>query len=498
MGCGLAPGMFMSERTTHRGLVVAAIMASMAMIAIEATIVSTAMPQIAAQLGQLNLYSWVFSSFLLTQTATTVIFGKLADIYGRKPMLLIGIAVFLVASVLTGFAWSMPSLIAFRLLQGIGAGAVQPVAMTVVADLFPGNQRGKVQGYLASVWALSAVLGPLIGSIIIHNLPWAWIFWINVPIGILAAAGFVFFLHEEKETRVVSLDILGAVLFAISVSALMIALTDSEGASTLATAIAVIIFVVSLAAFLWQEKRAEAPMVAPDLWLRRPIASANTAVFFASMAIMGLTTFLPMYVQTVLDRSPLVAGFALTMLLLGWPIGATVASRTFGRFGLRQIMIVGASLIPLGTILLVFLSQSSSPVVAGVGSLIMGLGMGLMNIGALILTQGSVGHTERGSATASNVFSRNLGSTLGAAVLGAVLTWGLGHTTGGQTVSPDQLRALLDGTGSIAGDAGAIRAALQHALHGTFITMFVIAMLIVPAALFVPRHQEQQAVPQKA
>jgi MFS family permease len=161
----------MSEKVSHRGLVVAAIMASMAMIAIEATIVSTAMPQIAAQLGQLNLYSWVFSAFLLSQTALTVVFGKLSDIYGRKPIVLAGIAVFLVASILCGFAWSMPSMIAFRLLQGIGAGAIQPVAMTVVADLFPGSQRGKVQGYLASVWALSAVVGPLLGSVIIHNLP---------------------------------------------------------------------------------------------------------------------------------------------------------------------------------------------------------------------------------------------------------------------------------------------------------------------------------------
>jgi MFS family permease len=218
----------MTGKTSHRGLVVVAIMASMAMIAIEATIVSTAMPQIAAQLGQINLYSWVFSSFLLTQTATTVVFGKLSDIYGRKPMLILGIGLFLFASVLAGFAWSMPSMIAFRLLQGIGAGAVQPVAMTVVADLFPGNQRGKVQGYLASVWALSAVVGPLLGSLIIHNLPWSWIFWINVPVGILAALGFLFFLHEEKRSRVVSIDVAGAVLFAISISALMIALTEME------------------------------------------------------------------------------------------------------------------------------------------------------------------------------------------------------------------------------------------------------------------------------
>ncbi|PKA45162.1 MFS transporter (plasmid) [Rhizobium sullae] len=477
----------MSEKTSHRGLVVVAIMASMAMIAIEATIVSTAMPQIAAQLGQINLYSWVFSSFLLTQTATTVVFGKLADIYGRKPMILLGIGLFLFASVLAGFAWSMPSMIAFRLLQGIGAGSIQPVAMTVVADLFPGNQRGKVQGYLASVWALSAVVGPLLGSLIIHNLPWAWVFWINVPVGLLAALGFILFLHEEKRSRIVSVDVLGATLFAISISSLMIALTEMENAVSGQTIAALVVAVVTLTAFIWQERRAEAPMVAPDLWLKRPIAFANLAVFFASMSIMGLTTFLPMYVQTVLNRSPLVAGFALTMLLLGWPCGATIASRQFGRFGLRPIMIAGSVCIPAGTCLLLLLTPSSSAVLAGAGSLVMGFGMGLLNICALILIQESVNWSERGSATASNVFSRNLGSTLGAAVLGAVLTYGLAHTASGQAITPEQLRALLNGTGAVVSSAEELRLALQHALHSTFLVMLVTAVLIVPACLLVPR-----------
>ena len=488
----------MTEKTSHRGLVVVAVMASMAMIAIEATIVSTAMPQIAAQLGQINLYSWVFSSFLLTQTATTVVFGKLADIYGRKPMILIGIAIFLLASILAGFAWSMPSMIAFRLLQGVGAGAIQPVAMTVVADLFPGNQRGRVQGYLASVWALSAVVGPLLGSLIIHNLPWSWVFWINVPVGIFASLAFLFFLHEEKRSRIVSIDVLGAALFAISISALMIALTEMESAVSGQALAALAVFMVTLVAFIWQERRAEAPMIAPGLWLKRPIAFANLSVFFASMSIMGLTTFLPMYVQTVLNRSPLVAGFALTMLLLGWPCGATIASRQFTRFGLRPIMIAGAVLIPVGTFLFVLLTPSSPVILAGAGSLIMGFGMGLLNIGALILTQESVNWSERGSATASNVFSRNLGSTLGAAVLGAVLTYGLAHATNGQPITPEQIRSLLNGTGATIGGIGEIRLALQHALHATFIAMLLIAALIVPASLMVPAATANETAPQEA
>ncbi|RYD24418.1 MAG: MFS transporter, partial [Lysobacteraceae bacterium] len=177
----------------RRGFVLAAVMAASFMIAIEATIVSTAMPQIAGQLGDLQYYAWVFSSFLLAQTATTVVFGKLADLYGRRSVLLVGIGIFLLGSVLCGFAWSMPSLIVFRLVQGLGAGAIQPVSITVIGDLYATHERGKVQGWLASVWGISSVIGPLAGGLIIQHLSWAWIFWINVPIGLAAAAGFYLF-----------------------------------------------------------------------------------------------------------------------------------------------------------------------------------------------------------------------------------------------------------------------------------------------------------------
>src|SRR5271166_6369938 len=188
----------MTALTTHRPLVLAAVMASNFMIAIEATIVSTAMPQIAAELGRLSLYSWVFAAFLLTQTATTVVFGKLSDLRGRKVVMLSGIAIFLFGSLLCGFAWSMPSLIVFRLAQGVGAGAVQPVAMTIVGDLYSVHERGKIQGWLASVWAISAVIGPLVGGLTIQYWTWAWIFWMNLPIGLLASAGFWFYLHEKR------------------------------------------------------------------------------------------------------------------------------------------------------------------------------------------------------------------------------------------------------------------------------------------------------------
>jgi len=461
-------------------------MAAMFMIAIEATIVSTAMPQIAGQLGDLHLYSWVFSSFLLTQTATTVVFGKLADLYGRKPVLLVGIAVFLVGTVLCGFAWSMPSLIVFRLVQGIGAGAIQPVCLTVVGDLYTVQERGKIQGYLASVWGISSVLGPLAGGLIIQQLSWAWVFWINLPIGLAATAGFMFFLHENVARARHSVDTTGAALFTVAVASLMVSLTEAGTSDHALALAAAAICVVSAALFVAQERRARDPMMDFSLWTRRPIATANLATLLSGMAVIGLTTFLPMYVQGVLGQSALVAGFALTMMVLGWPVGATLAAKNFSRFGLRATLLFGAALLPAGALPFLFLAPGASPVMAGLGSTVMGLGMGFLSTSAIVVIQDSVGWAERGSATASNIFSRNLGSTLGATLLGAVLNVSLAHRgTGAPIVHFDQIRQLLDHSRTGVGEA-AVRSALGQSLHLTFWAVFLIALSTLALATLVP------------
>jgi len=471
---------------SHRPWVITSVMASMAMTAFEATIVATAMPQIVSELGGLSLYSWVFSGYLLAQTAMTVVFGKLADLYGRKPMALIGVVVFLVSSLLAGFAWSMPSMIFFRLLQGVGAGAIQPVNLTIIADLYPGHERAKVQGYLASVWALSAVVGPMLGGLIIHNMSWAWVFWINIPVGLLAAYGFVVYLHEDKPQKHPSIDIAGAALFTLAVSALMIALTDVSGmaASTIWLAVgAAALFAVI---FVWQEKRAREPMISFELWGRRPIAVANGAAMLAGMALMGITSFLPMYVQGVLQRSPVAAGLALTMVMVGWPVGATLGARSLRRIGARPLTIAGGIGQLIGSVFFVILDPQSSPVIAGVGSLIMGFGMGLFSNATLIMVQSIVDPSQRGSATASNLFARNLGSTLGAAMFGAVLNYGLAHAEGTRAVTANDLQALLTAPGGLAGSANIAAQALHHSLHLTFIAQLVISIAIVGLTTLIP------------
>lgn len=484
---------------SHRPYIVAAVMTAQVMVAIEATIVSTVMPQIVADLSGLDLYSWVFSSFLLAQTTMTVVFGKLADVVGRRPMMLLGIAIFLVGSLLAGCASSMPWLIAFRLIQGIGAAAIQPLCVIIVTDYYPAAERGKVQGYLASVWATAAVLGPMLGGLIIHHLSWSWIFWINLPIGLAAAVIFVRYMRHDKPHRRPSIDVLGALLFTVAMASMMMVLSDGADMPSGWVWKLLAVCAASSAGFVWQERRVADPMVSFSLWGGRAIASTNTATLLAGMALLGLTTFLPMYAQGVLHQTPIVAGMVLTLIMLGWPCGSTVAARGFTRVGLRPVMIAGSIFIPLGALFMVFLQPASSPVQAGIGSLIMGFGMGLLSISSLILIPEIVDRSQQGSAMASNLFSRNLGSTLGAALFGAVLNYGLNNNSTGAAITSDQIKHALEFNDAASAKVSEI---LQHSLHLTFISVFVVSACILALVLLIPRattrHLSKDTLAEKA
>ena len=380
----------------------------------------------------------------------------------------------------------MPSLIAFRLVQGVGAGAIQPVGLTVVGDLYPVHERGRIQGYLASVWGVSSVLGPLAGGLIVQHLGWPWIFWINVPVGLAAAAGFLAFLQEDVARVSRRVDVAGAALFTVAVASLMVALTEVGAPHGEVGSAAACSSSRARSCSCSRNAGRSDPMLALGLWARRPIATANAATLLSGMVVIGLTAFLPVYVQGVMGRSALVAGFAATAMVLGWPIGATLAAKNFARFGLRPTLLFGAALLPAGALAFVALRPDSPPVAAGLGSAVMGFGMGFLSTSAIVIVQGSVGWAERGVATASNIFSRNLGSALGAAVLGSVLNLGLAHA-GAAAVGPDQVRRLLDqpGGAATAGDA-AVRAVLHQALHLTFWAVLLLTVLTLLLALLVP------------
>jgi MFS family permease len=473
------------RRISKRALVIAAVMAAMAMISLELTIVSIAMPQIVAQLGGLRLYSWVFSSYSLTQMAMTVVFGKLADVYGRKRIMLTGITLFSFGSLLAGFSWSMPAMIAFRLIQGAGAGAIMPIALTVVADHYPGAERGKIQGYIALIWAISALVGPMAGALILSLLSWAWLFWIIVPFGIAAAISFMVFLEDDHGHDVPSIDFIGAALFTTACTCLMIAATDASSMSAARVSLWVGGCVVCALLFVFQERRALVPIIALDLWRQRPIAAVNGTALVTGVGLMGLTTFVPMYVRGVLQQTPVIAGLALTTVMLGWPLGATFAARSFTKVGLRRMLIIGAALLPVGSGILALLTQKSSWLTTALGSATMGVGMGLVNVSSMLIIQGLVERTQRASVTASNLFSRNLGSTLGVTLLGAVFNFGIARHAGALVTSA-QLRHLLDAPRDFTFNDVATRVALQSALHLTFCGLFVICLFSALSASLVP------------
>jgi MFS family permease len=361
--------------------------------------------------------------------------------------------------------------------------------MTVVGDLYPAQERGKVQGWLASVWGVSSVVGPLAGGLIVQHVSWAWIFWINVPVGLAAAAGFFLFLRERVGQRERSTDVAGAALFTVTVAAFMLFLTETSSGGAALPIAAVAVCLLCGAWFVRQERRADDPMIDLALWSRRIMATTNAATLFSGIVMIGLTTFLPMYVQVVMGRSPLVAGFMLTAMVLGWPIAATFGARQFPRYGLRRILIAGGALIAFGAMPFVTLTPTVSPYVAGGGSLIIGFGLGFLSTAAIVIIQDSVGWAERGAATASNVFARNLGSTLGAAALGGLLNWRLASGAAG---SLDDIQQALAGGAS--SSFAASRHALAAGLHLVFWGVLAAGAATMILALLVP-HVEMRRTP---
>ncbi len=469
----------------QRPYVVGAILLSTFMVAIEATIVATAMPSIVGQFGGFGHYSWVFSSFLLAQTTTTVIYGKLADVFGRKPTLIAGTALFLFGSLMCGLSWSMLSLVGFRLLQGIGAGAIQPITITLIGDLYKLEERGKVQGFVASVWAGSAVVGPLVGGVLVDHVSWVWIFWMNIPIGILSMVGFVMFLHEKIEPRESPIDYLGAGLLTIAIASLLIILSETDSSWPVMAGFAAVC-VVSGAAFVWQERRAQEPIVSFDLWRRKLVAVCNTTALLVGVLLIGLTTILPLYVQGVLGYSPMVAGLALTMLILGWPASVSQSARMFRAFGIRNTLRTVSAMLPVGTAIMLFLTPGSHPALAGLGSFVVGIGMGTTSFTCIVLIQDSVEWSMRGSATASNIFARNLGSVLGATVVGAMVNIGLVYYS-----APDIAGRVHDvlnqkaGLADVAADP-AVVAVFDQSLHLAFWALFIVALLTAATAWLIP------------
>ncbi|MFF4711457.1 MFS transporter [Streptomyces eurythermus] len=471
----------------RRGAVVAALMLAMALAALDSTVVSTAVPQIVGDLGGFSVFSWLFSGYLLAVTVTLPVYGKLSDTFGRKPVLVVGSAVFLAGSLLCAAAWNMGALIAFRIVQGLGGGALQGTVQTLAADLYPLAERPKIQSRLSTVWAVCAVAGPGLGGVLAAYADWRWIFLINLPIGAAALWLIVRHLHEpERETaRRARVDWAGALTVFACGGVLLTALVQGGVAWPWLSAPSLGLFGAGLAlvaVVVMVERRAAQPIIPGWVWRRRTIAAVNLALGALGLLMVAPAVFLPTYAQSVLGLGPVAAGFVLSVWTLSWPVSAALSQHVYRRIGFRDTALLG---IGLGTLILLafpFLPYPGAWWQPTLLMLLLGGALGLFQLPLIVGVQSTVGWSERGTTTASVLFCRQTGQTLGASLFGAVANGVLAARLGGAGDLDSVTRALDAGTAP-----EATRRAIADAVHAVYLgaavaaaLAFVVLLLVAP------------------
>ena len=399
------------------------LMLTTGLMAIDATILATAVPSVVAELGQFDQFPWLFSVYLLAQAVSVPIYSKLADTIGRKPIVLTGIGLFLLGSILAGVAWSMGALIVFRVIQGLGAGAAAPMAMTIIGDIYSVAERAVVQGYMASVWAVASVVGPALGGVFSQFVSWRWIFLVNIPLCLLAAWALIRSYHESVQSRRHRIDFAGAAFLTVGLTAVILGLLEGGNAWAWVSWQSLASFgigAISLAVFVVVERRAAEPILDLSL-LRRPLILATTLVSFGVGAMLiGITSFVPSYLQNALGTAPIVAGAAVAALTLGWPVAASISGRLYLPYGFRRTVLLGSAVALVGAIVLALIGPFPNVATVSAASFLIGFGLGWTAGPSLIAAQSSVGWEERGVVTGINVFARSAGSAVGVAILGAI------------------------------------------------------------------------------
>jgi EmrB/QacA subfamily drug resistance transporter len=466
---------------SERGPILLSVMLSVGLVAIDATILATAVPAVVEDLGGFTQFPWLFSIYLLAQAISVPIYGKLADLRGRKPIMLLGVGLFVLGSVLCGFAWSMPALIAFRLIQGLGAGAIQPIGMTIIGDIYSVAERARVQGYIASVWGISSFVGPALGGVFADYISWRWIFFVNIPLG-LAAAWVLVRRFKENVVRGAKpqIDYWGTILLAVGGSLLLLGLLEGGvmwSWDSIPSIVILAVSVVLLAAFVLVERRAPEPVL--PLWVlaHRVLNSANSSALLIGVLMVGLSTYVPLYAQGVLGTSALVAGFALAAMTLGWPIAASLAGKVYLRVGFRTTMLLGAVIVVIGSVLLLTVSADSSVLYLALACFVIGLGLGFSASPGVVAAQSSVDWQSRGVVTGANMFARSVGSAVGVAVFGAVANAVVASRLGGSNGDLEHL----------SGDV------LAPAIHDVYLGAAGASVLLVVAVVFMPNRVEEKA-----
>jgi EmrB/QacA subfamily drug resistance transporter len=484
----------------QRMVVTAGVMMGMFLAALEATVVGTAMPTVIAALGGLQHYSWVFSAYLLTSTVTVPIWGKLSDLYGRRPLYQIGIAIFLAGSILSGISTSMFQLIAFRAIQGLGAGALVPLAMTIIGDIYTLQERARMQALFSGVWGLASIVGPIIGGFLTDQLSWRWVFFINIPFGTLSVLVIGSSLKEPKLTQHPKIDYAGAITLTLGIVLLMLALVNSGTLSALLTLRNLLLLcgaVICTILFIRIERKAQEPILPFSLFQNQVVKISVLAGFLIGIAMFGAISFIPLYAQGTRGATATEAGSLLTPLMLSWVTLSVIGGRILLRTGYRPTVIAGCVFLTGAFAWLSTFDSNTPKLFLYIDLILVGAGLGLTMLTLLIAVQQAVPRQILGTATSLNQFARSIGGAVGVAIMGAFLSAGLAsnlHKAAAKSMAiitpqqADQLaanpNALIDPTSRAAMSADQLHL-LQSALSSALKNVFLVGMIMSAIALFI-------------
>ncbi len=441
----------------------------------------------------------MFAAYLLAQAVSTPVYGRLADVYGRKRVFFVGAGLFLAASTACGFAWGMLPLILFRALQGLGAGAIQPIAWTIIGDIYSPADRARMQGWLSSVFGASAIAGPALGAFIVQRLHWSLVFWINLPIGAAAVVMLAFVLDERLDPARRRIDYPGARLLMLGVGALLVAVVQSQSLGGATVAALSLAGAAALAVLAWHELHVSEPIVPFRLWRHPLIAIGNFGSLTIGIMMMCNSGYLAAYVQGAMGESPAIAGWVIGSSSVVWTIGTMLGARLMIRTSYRTAGVTGSLILLVGTVVLLRLEPARGPLWAAFGAATLGLGMGFCNTTFIVSVQTAVGWGERGAITAANLFMRTIGQSLGAALFGFMLSYGISREVpdAGDAINlllqPEARHTLSSAV------AARLTDAFAAAMHDNYIILGVFALVVlgfaisIPARLSPTRHARPQA-----
>lgn len=506
----------------QKAIILGSVMLGLFVSAMDQTVVSTATPRVVAELGGLSLYSWVFTSYMLTSTTLVPIVGKLGDMYGRKPFFMAGIAVFMLASVLSGASQSIEQLIVFRGIQGIGAGLIMANAFTIIGDLFTPVERGKYQGLFSAVFGLASIVGPFIGGYLTDNISWRWVFYVNIPIGVVALPALYFGLPAVQRVAAKRrIDYLGTVALVLAtVPLLLAAVWVGERRFALTSPVTVGMggfALLMIAAFIAIERRAAEPVLPLSLFRSRTVAVGTVIVFLTGLAMFGVISFVPLFVQGALGKSATRSGSVTMPMMIAMVITSIIAGQVVSRTGrYKWQTFIGMGFVATGIFLLSRMTVETGGIEVARNIVFVGIGMGMSMPTLNLAVQNAVPQRMLGVATASSQFFRQIGGTLGVAILGAAMTARLsgeiartlpGDVTAqappellarvedAQTMlNPVALERVRTGFDALGADGARLftealetmRAALAHALEGVFLVGALLMVIAVAVNLLLP------------